>query len=101
MLIYRFSGGKYGSLLLQEKSFLSSSEMIYQRVELGFRIQDKTEKSFFIKENTRVFDPKYKMFDEEHQVEFRTFCACRDGETVVTHSSGWKFPLFFFIICDY
>lgn len=62
--------------------------MVYHKVELGFRIQDKTNDSFFVKENTAVCDPKYKLYDSSNEIEYRTFCACKDGEVIVANSNG-------------
>lgn len=58
----------------------------FHRLEVGFRIEQPTSKAFF--RNLRQLDPKLKFRSEQHDVEWRTFCACRDGDTVFTNTLG-------------
>jgi len=55
----------------------------FMRLEYGVRIQDLPSRSFFT--HTELNDPKYKYLDKE--VEFRTFCCCRNGEVVITDNN--------------
>ena len=60
------------------------SQMTFMRLEYGVRIQDDCNQKFFT--HTQLNDPKYKYLDEN--IEFRTFCCCRNGEIIVTQSGG-------------
>ncbi|MEQ9885612.1 FAD-dependent oxidoreductase [Pectobacterium zantedeschiae] len=56
----------------------------FQRLEVGFRIEQPHERSFF--NGMTQLDPKLKLQSEDGNVEWRTFCACRNGETVFTET---------------
>ncbi len=53
----------------------------FQRLELGVRVLQSYDKSFFKKQqNSKYSDPKFKYSDSE-KIEYRTFCACHKGGT--------------------
>ncbi|PHM72691.1 FAD-dependent monooxygenase [Xenorhabdus kozodoii] len=58
----------------------------FRRLEVGFRIEQPHDLSFF--GNMPQLDPKLKFQSESGEVEWRTFCACRGGETVLTQTLG-------------
>jgi uncharacterized FAD-dependent dehydrogenase len=64
--------------------------MKFKRLEIGYRIEEDTKESFFVKAKTNKTDPKFKFIDEENSLEWRTFCACRDGQTVLTLTQGMQ-----------
>jgi len=80
MLIY--AGGRFGTLQLG----MSSSVEHFRRLELGVRIQQPSDAAFF--KAVKQLDPKFKFHDPDARVEWRTFCACRDGETVLSETQG-------------
>jgi hypothetical protein len=60
---------------------------VFRRLEVGVRIQQPTSRSFFA--SLPGADPKLKLLSSSDSAEWRTFCACRGGETVVTQTSGY------------
>lgn len=75
------ASGRFGPLdtLVDETPF-------FRRLEVGFRIEQPTNKSFF--SNLKQLDPKLKLKSKHDDVEWRTFCACRNGDTVFTNTLG-------------
>src|ERR1019366_3046756 len=59
---------------------------VFRRLEVGFRIQQPARSAFFAE--CPQLDPKYKLHDRDRQLEWRTFCACREGEAVLSHTLG-------------
>lgn len=60
---------------------------VFRRLEVGLRIQQPTRHSFF--QRLPSTDPKLKLIRNSEASEWRTFCACRDGETIVTNAAGY------------
>ena len=58
---------------------------VFRRLEFGVRIQQPKSSAFF--DSLPNTDPKLKSIDALDATEWRTFCACRDGETVTTRTS--------------
>lgn len=58
----------------------------FQRLEVGFRVEQASERAFF--RNMRQLDPKLKFCSSSGSTEWRTFCVCRQGETVITETEG-------------
>lgn len=54
----------------------------FRRMEVGFRIEQPAERAFF--RDLPQLDPKLRF--REGNVEWRTFCACRQGEAVLTET---------------
>lgn len=79
-----FGTGRFGPLFI--KSNLPWIPLEFKRVEVGVRVEgESTHPIFNISSNT---DPKFiKKIDSQTQI--KTFCWCRNGETVLT-----KFNLF-------
>jgi len=76
-----FAGGRFGPI-----SFPLNTPMAFERLEVGCRIEQPTDESFFY--GLTQLDPKLKQADTAASLEWRTFCACRDGETVLTNTQG-------------
>ncbi|WP_181140781.1 FAD-dependent oxidoreductase [Streptomyces sp. Ru62] len=76
------ASGRFGPLglgsLTEERSF--------RRLEVGFRIQQPADKAFF--KDMKQLDPKLRFREQDGSVEWRTFCACRDGEAALTETQG-------------
>ncbi|MCG5214633.1 hypothetical protein [Streptosporangium sp. KLBMP 9127] len=76
------AGGRFGPLgplgLSWERSF--------RRLEVGFRIEQPAGRAFF--RDMKQLDPKLRFREGDGGVEWRTFCACRDGETALTETQG-------------
>ena len=60
---------------------------IFRRLEVGVRIQQPAHCSFF--NELPSTDPKLTLLSAAEPAEWRTFCACQGGETVVTQTSGY------------
>ncbi len=58
----------------------------FQRLEVGFRIEQSSERAFF--RNMKQLDPKLRFHEADGSVEWRTFCVCREGEAVLTETEG-------------
>lgn len=58
----------------------------FRRLEVGFRVEQSSDRAFF--KNMKQLDPKYRFRESDDSVEWRTFCACRQGETVLTETNG-------------
>ncbi|MFJ6721779.1 FAD-dependent oxidoreductase [Streptomyces sp. NPDC091259] len=58
----------------------------FRRLEVGFRIQQPADRAFF--RDMKQLDPKLRFCEEDGGVEWRTFCACRDGEAALTETQG-------------
>ncbi|MFI1304994.1 FAD-binding protein [Streptomyces sioyaensis] len=74
--------GRFGPLGLVDRV----RERSWRRLEVGFRIEQPAEESFFA--GMKQLDPKLRLRREDGAVEWRTFCACRQGEAVLTETSG-------------
>ncbi|WP_445375210.1 FAD-dependent oxidoreductase [Photorhabdus tasmaniensis] len=72
------ASGRFGPLEMTNQIEKQS----FNRLEVGFRIEQQEDLAFF--KNMKQLDPKLKFQSDDGIVEWRTFCACRDGETVLT-----------------
>lgn len=77
-----FASGRFGPIHLGDL-FTNRS---FQRLEVGFRIEQPAERAFF--RNMQQLDPKLRFRERTGDVEWRTFCACRNGEAVLTRTLG-------------
>ncbi len=76
------ASGRFGPLRLLELTEKRS----FRRLEIGFRIEQPVQRAFF--RDMKQLDPKLRFRDQDSCVEWRTFCACRDGEAVLTRTQG-------------
>jgi uncharacterized FAD-dependent dehydrogenase len=76
------TSGRFGPLGLQS---LTEGHR-FQRLEVGFRIEQPAERAFF--RDMKQLDPKLRFREDGGRVEWRTFCACRDGEATLTETQG-------------
>lgn len=58
----------------------------FRRLEVGFRIEQPSDRAFF--RDMKQLDPKLRFREADGSVEWRTFCACRQGETCLTETQG-------------
>ncbi|KAK7964046.1 hypothetical protein PG988_011020 [Apiospora saccharicola] len=76
--------GRFGPL---EASLRRMTEHhAFRRLEVGFRIQQSSERAFF--RSMPQLDPKLRVREGDGSVEWRTFCVCRQGETCLTETNG-------------
>lgn len=80
-----FGGGRYMPLFMEKLKFIP---MEFKRIELGCRIEGSSDNSLY-NASTNI-DPKFMKYDSEKKIEYRTFCWCRDGETVCTNFKDIK-----------
>ena len=78
-----FAGGRFGPRLMDRFPFM---DPVFRRLEVGFRIQQPADRAFF--RECEQLDPKFKFIDQDGKTEWRTFCACRDGEAVLSNTLG-------------
>ena len=76
--------GRFGPLANTLKNLTKHHE--FHRLEIGFRIQQTSDKAFF--RNMRQLDPKLRIKGADGSAEWRTFCVCRQGETCLTQTGG-------------
>ncbi|WP_030617042.1 hypothetical protein [Streptomyces fulvoviolaceus] len=76
------AGGRFGPLGLREVT----GQRSFRRLEVGFRIEQPAERAFF-RDMTQL-DPKLRFREADGSVEWRTFCACRQGEASLTETQG-------------
>jgi uncharacterized FAD-dependent dehydrogenase len=76
--------GRFGSL--GEGLANLTDHYNFRRLEVGFRVEQSSDRAFF--KNMKQLDPKYRFRETDNSVEWRTFCACRQGETVLTETNG-------------
>ena len=76
--------GRFGPLEPALKSLTQHST--FHRLEVGFRIEQSSSKAFF--KDMKLLDPKLRFKIEQGNVEWRTFCVCREGEAVMTETNG-------------
>lgn len=62
----------------------SATRKVFHRFEVGFRIEQPESLAFF--GDMAQLDPKLKFQSNTKDVEWRTFCACRNGKTVFTRT---------------
>lgn len=58
----------------------------FKRLEVGVRIRQPAKRAFF--SDMRQLDPKLRFLNPGRHTEWRTFCACREGEAVLTRTQG-------------
>ncbi|ORT57372.1 FAD-dependent oxidoreductase [Streptomyces sp. CB03238] len=76
------ASGRFGPLGLRSLT----EERSFRRLEVGFRIEQPADKAFF--KDMKQLDPKLRFREQDGSVEWRTFCACRDGEAALTETQG-------------
>lgn len=76
--------GRFGALDLARIGGVGGE--IFRRLEVGVRIEQPSGKAFF--RSVEQLDPKFRFKDLGRDLEWRTFCACRDGETILTDTAG-------------
>jgi len=76
------ASGRFGPLGLRELT----EQRSFRRLEVGFRIEQSAERAFF--RDMKQLDPKLRFREQDESVEWRTFCACRQGEAVLTLTQG-------------
>lgn len=74
--------GRFGPLALAG----ITSAWRFHRLEVGLRIQQPAHRAFF--RTMAQLDPKLRFRDPDQDIEWRTFCACRNAETVTTETQG-------------
>ena len=74
--------GRFGPLGLRALT----EERSFRRLEVGFRIEQAVDRAFF--KEMKQLDPKLRFREQDGSVEWRTFCACRDGEAALTETEG-------------
>lgn len=77
------AGGRFGPVALGAPGFESDR---FHRLEFGFRVEQSVDDFFLAAEQD--LDPKYCFADPTMNVEWRTFCTCRSGETVLSDTNG-------------
>ncbi len=77
-----FATGRMGPLDLLRYPFI---EPVFRRLEVGVRIEQPAHRAFF--DEFRQLDPKVTSRNVCGDVEWRTFCACRNGEIVYTQTA--------------
>ncbi|GEN26534.1 hypothetical protein HVA01_01800 [Halovibrio variabilis] len=73
--------GRFGALDIKE-----DIKKTFRRLEVGFRIEQPSELAFF--QSLSNLDPKLTLRAASDTTEWRTFCACRNGRTVLTQTQG-------------
>ncbi|MFD5076482.1 FAD-dependent oxidoreductase [Streptomyces sp. NPDC058371] len=76
------ASGRFGPLGLRSLT----EERSFKRLEVGFRIEQPADKAFF--KDMKQLDPKLRFREQDGSVEWRTFCACRQGEAALTETQG-------------
>ncbi|WP_282235055.1 FAD-dependent oxidoreductase [Salinicola endophyticus] len=76
-----WAAGRFGPLALGE-----GIRTRFRRLEVGFRIEQPSEHAFF--QDFADLDPKLTLHAADKTTEWRTFCACRHGRTVLTQTQG-------------
>lgn len=72
-------GGRFMPLFIKKISIIPTE---FKRIELGVRVEGHVSNPLYnVSEN---IDPKFISYDPVNQIEYRTFCWCRDGETTCT-----------------
>ncbi|MER5642193.1 FAD-binding protein [Kitasatospora sp. NPDC002227] len=74
--------GRFGPLALNGLL----TPRLWRRLEVGFRIEQPAGEAFF--RSMKQLDPKLRFRSDDGRVEWRTFCACRQGEAVATETEG-------------
>jgi uncharacterized FAD-dependent dehydrogenase len=76
------ASGRFGPLGLRTLT----EERTFRRLEVGFRIEQPANDAFF--KDMKQLDPKLRFREGDGTVEWRTFCACRQGEAALTETQG-------------
>ena len=80
------AGGRFGSLTLE--SMCPEISRAFRRYEIGVRVQQQSDK--FGLKDCPALDPKIIIQRVRDDVEWRTFCTCRDGEIIETNWHGLR-----------
>ncbi|KAF6825964.1 hypothetical protein CPLU01_09956 [Colletotrichum plurivorum] len=78
------AAGRFGPLEASLRNMTANHH--FPRLEVGFRIQQRSERAFF--RSMPQLDPKLRVRETDGSVEWRTFCVCRQGETCLTETNG-------------
>ena len=86
-----FSGGRFFPLSVNKIFQNVKIPMVFRRYEFGVRLETSADNQAMIGvgEIKNVLDPKLRRMDSEF-IEFRTFCWCRNGETVLSDFNGMR-----------
>lgn len=76
-------GGRFMPLFLKQIKIIP---MKFKRLEFGVRIEGPAQSELY--NCSFRTDPKFIKYDSIDNVEYRTFCWCRNGEAVCTNSNG-------------
>lgn len=76
-----FAGGRFGPRSLN--TFVK-----FRRYELGVRIEVPSHYTLFNGSVENFIDPKFIHVDPETNIEYRTFCVCRNGSVIDTCCNG-------------
>ncbi|MGP4000222.1 FAD-dependent oxidoreductase [Streptomyces sp. 8N706] len=76
------ASGRFGPLGLRALT----EQRSFRRLEVGFRIEQPADTAFF--KDMKQLDPKLRFREQDGSVEWRTFCACRQGEAALTETQG-------------
>ncbi len=76
------AGGRFFPLFLNEKKVTKT----FKRYEYGVRLVGRNEQFHKVKQE-EILDPKW-MYRPSPELEFRTFCMCKDGEYVCSNFMG-------------
>jgi phosphomevalonate kinase len=78
-----FGGGRFMPLFIKKIGFIPTE---FKRVELGVRLQGSADSKLYNVSSN--IDPKFIIKHDD--IEYKTFCWCRSGETVCTNFNGIK-----------
>ena len=79
-----FAGGRFGPI--GWSSVFAQPAQLFKRVEIGVRIEQKSEDFFLADDSKR--DPKLILASLDGRYSWRTFCCCRNGDVVTTEVRG-------------
>src|SRR5262249_10559326 len=78
--------GRFGSLSCDFDALLLPWS--YRRIEVGLRIEQPAGE-FFLRDDPYL-DSKYVCMSQSGDINWRTFCCCRNGEILQTDFDGWR-----------
>jgi inosine triphosphate pyrophosphatase len=86
-----FTGGRFFPLSINKLFTNVKIPTVFRRYEFGVRLETSADNQAMIGvgEIRNILDPKLRRMDSEY-VEFRTFCWCRNGETVLSEFNGMR-----------
>lgn len=77
------AGGRFGNL---SSSLERVAPHAFRRYEVGVRLE-MLDDQFFLQQHDNL-DPKFIWTDRDPDIEWRTFCTCRNGEVIGTSFHG-------------